>query len=333
MTQGESPNGAIMKIIIAIALLLVAPCAAMAATVRVPSQYAEIQAAIDASSSGDTILVGSGTYSTVGSYSLEKPLHIISEFGPDSTIIANSPPQCVGCPQIGSSGFIVNSFNGLFTIKGFTMMNHRDGTEIVRSGGCGVSVFKASGTISNNVFKDNESAGVEVLYLGSSVIVENSFFTGNQTGISIWNGGSGDIRFNTIVGSTGYAQIKFGMVGTHATINNNIVVNGAGGGIYSDGLGSYQISCNDVWNNAGGDYNGALSDQAGIGGNISADPLFCGVGGSGNFYLQSSSPCAQQNVPSVCSGERMGCYPIKCAVGVKDQSWGSIKSLFDNKKK
>lgn len=321
-----------MKRIMTIFLLLVAPCAAMAATMRVPSQYAEIQAAIDASSNGDTILVGSGTYSIVGGYFVNKPLHIISEFGPDSTIIANSPPNCVGCFQIGSNGFMVSSFNGLFTIKGFTMMNHVEGMEIVHSGGWGVYVFKASGTISNCVFKDNESAGVE-LPLGSSVIVENNFFTGNQIGVSIWDGGSGDIRFNTIVGSTGYAQIEFGMAGTHAAINNNIIVNGPGRGIDSDGLGSYQISCNDVWNNAGGNYSGTPSDQTGTNGNISVDPLFCGVAGSGNFYLQSSSPCAQQNVPSVCSGERMGCYPTKCTVGVKDRSWGSMKSLFDNKKK
>ena len=332
MPRGESSNGAIMKRVMTIALLLVVPCAAMAATARVPSQYAEIQAAIDASSSGDTILVGSGTYSIVGGYLVNKPLHIISEFGPDSTIIANSPPNCVGCPQTGSNGFMVSSLNGRFTIKGFTMMNHVEGMETVHSGGWGVYVFKASGTISNNVFRDNESAGVE-LPLGSSVIVENNLFTGNQVGISIWNGGSGDIRFNTIVGSTGYAQIHFGMAGTHATVNNNIIVNCSGGGIHSDGLGSYQISCNDVWNNAGGNYNGTLPDQTGINGNISLDPLFCGVAGSGNFHLQSGSPCAPQNVPGACSGQGMGCYPATCTIAVKQQSWGSIKSLFGNQKK
>jgi hypothetical protein len=331
MRLGESSEGTIMKRIMIVVLLVVLSNAAMAATIRVPSEYAGIQAAIDASSNGDTILVGSGTYSMVGGYLVNKPLHIISEFGPDSTIIANSPPHCVGCPQVGSNGFWVGSFNGLFTIKGFTMMNHVEGMEIVHSGGWGVHVFKASGTISNNVFKDNESAGVE-LPLGSSVIVENNFFTGNQMGISI-NGGSGDIRFNTIVGSTGYGQIDIVLTGTHATINNNIIVNAPGRGIYSDGLGSYQISCNDVWNNAGGNYNGTLSDQTGTNGNISVDPLFCGVAGSGNFYLQSSSPCAEQNVPSACSGQGMGCYPATCTVATAKQSWGSIKSLFDSQKK
>jgi hypothetical protein len=29
----------------------------------------------------------------------------------------------------------------------------------------------------------------------------------------------------------------------------------------------------------------------------------------------------------------MGCYPVRCDVGVKGESWGSIKSIFDGTKK
>ncbi len=288
---------------------------------------ANLATAISSAQGGDTILVGPGTYSIIGGYVVHKPIHIISDLGPESTIIANAVQNCVGCPQLGSNGFQVYDFSGSFTISGFTIMNHLEGKEIVHSGGWGIQVFEASGTISRNIFKDNEVTGVE-LTVGSSAVVERCLITGSQVGISIWNGGYGDIRFNTIVGSTGSAQVQFGMAGTHVTIINNIVANSSAQGIWEyTGGGSFQISCNDVWNNAGGNYAGSLSDLTGTDGNISADPLFC----AGMYYLSAGSPCLGTQTPSVCGGARMGAYPGPCGIGIESTSWGTIKSLFQGK--
>ena len=44
-----------MKRIMVMVIVVMLPCAGTVATLRVPSQYADIQAAIDASSNGDTI--------------------------------------------------------------------------------------------------------------------------------------------------------------------------------------------------------------------------------------------------------------------------------------
>jgi hypothetical protein len=37
-------------------------------------------------------------------------------------------------------------------------------------------------------------------------------------------------------------------------------------------------------------------------------------------------------VPAACSGGGMGCYQIKCDVGVHKESWGSMKSLYKEEK-
>ena len=72
-----------------------------------------------------------------------------------------------------------------------------------------------------------------------------------------------------------------------------------------------------------------MPDQTGINGNICLDPLFCGVPGSGNFYLQADSPCAAANVPELCNANKIGCYPVNCSVDTKENSWGEIKKIFN----
>ena len=55
------------------------------ATIYVPDDYPTIQAAVDAASAGDTIIVRDGTY--IENIEVDKSLTIQSENGPDSTIV------------------------------------------------------------------------------------------------------------------------------------------------------------------------------------------------------------------------------------------------------
>ncbi|MCB9516237.1 MAG: T9SS type A sorting domain-containing protein [Candidatus Latescibacteria bacterium] len=71
-------------------LLLLIPAAASAATHRVPSDYATIQAGIDACSEGDTVLVAPGTYTGAGNRDLNfhgVNLVLTSEAGAEATVI------------------------------------------------------------------------------------------------------------------------------------------------------------------------------------------------------------------------------------------------------
>jgi hypothetical protein len=72
------------------------------------------------------------------------------------------------------------------------------------------------------------------------------------------------------------------------------------------------LSCCDIYANAGGDWVGDLAGQLGISGNISADPLFCGAP-AGDLTLNSASPCV--NSPG-CG--LIGAWPVGCpAAGIE----------------
>ena len=69
-----------------------------AATIFVPGDYATIQEALDAAVSGDIVLVADGTYSGNILFPGNKTnITLISEHGPDSTVIEGAPPE--GAPE------------------------------------------------------------------------------------------------------------------------------------------------------------------------------------------------------------------------------------------
>lgn len=64
-------------------------------------------------------------------------------------------------------------------------------------------------------------------------------------------------------------------------------------------------------------------------GNFSLDPQFCGIPGSGNYYLQSTSPCLPANNPFISPGYVVGPLPQGCStVSVEKRTWGSIKAMY-----
>jgi parallel beta-helix repeat protein len=274
-------------------------------------------------SAGDTIIVGPGIYKIYGSFLLLKPLHIISEKGPSETIIANYG-GCIGVggPCIGSNGFIVYGFAGSFTIRGFTIRDHKSDPNSLVGDGYGIRVYAGSGIISDNILAQNEN-GIQVVE-SSGVIIENNLIQASSgCGIAILSDGSAEIRFNTIVQN--YCQIFLeSPVSASTVVRNNIIALGDWWALYVQGSSAtVSLSCNDIWNNAGGDCYGLSTGCIGVNGNISLDPLFCD-----GYYLHQGSPCLGANTPASCNGEHMGCYAIPCEIGVEKQSWGKVKAIF-----
>jgi len=82
----------------------------------------------------------------------------------------------------------------------------------------------------------------------------------------------------------------------------------AGEAVACDGGAAPQLSCCDLYDNAGGDWVGCVATQAGEDGNLSADPDFCDAPG-GNYGLRAGSPCAPEANPA-CG--LIGAWPVRC---------------------
>jgi hypothetical protein len=95
-------------------------------------------------------------------------------------------------------------------------------------------------------------------------------------------------------------------------VENTIVAFSTQGvGISCAGSGEPELSCSDIYGNAGGDWTGAIADQYGINGNFAADPLFCNAA-QDTLTLNSSSPCAPNNSPNGCG--LVGACPVGCGL-------------------
>ena len=113
---------------------------------------------------------------------------------------------------------------------------------------------------------------------------------------------------------------------SHYHFTQSIVAFSAVGGALAMSYGSSaEFSCSNLYGNAGGDWAGDIAGQVGIWGNVSAEPQFCGVAGSGNYYLQSDSPCAAAQ--SGCGD--MGAMGVGCGTTATERSsWSLLKGLF-----
>lgn len=90
--------------------------------------------------------------------------------------------------------------------------------------------------------------------------------------------------------------------GSFAEIENTIIAfSYQGEAIYCDNDCGVNLTCCDVYGNAGGDYVGCIAGQGCINGNIPSDPLFCGPDAPPGdpwdtpFTLHAHSPCAPAN--------------------------------------
>jgi hypothetical protein len=231
---------------------------------------------------------------------------------------------------VGDGGGI-RADGGAFLFEGNTVADNECGIN-----GGGISLDHCAARIAGNTVSGNTAAahGGGIFGYAVSCIVEFNVIHNNT-------GGSGGgclfsaipephLRSNTIVEnhSNEHGQISLGE-GCSPVIENNIVAKeGNGYGIYCAPGSSPTFSCNDVWDNALGNYGGVCPDQTGVNGNISMDPQFCGIFNSGNYYLQSDSPCAPGNHPVGAECGLIGAYPVGCGpISTKSSTWGKIKQL------
>ncbi|MFH1278279.1 MAG: hypothetical protein ABIK65_07865 [Candidatus Eisenbacteria bacterium] len=167
-------------VLIVAAFLLIAWMPALATTWYVlPDSTGDaptIQAAIDSSSDGDTVLVAAGTYYVNLVILLKANISLIGESGPEWTILDGTYPT--GGAQSRRVVIRAQGSDNLL-IEGFTIREGRPNGYHAFYGG-GIHVYEGRCTIRGNILRDNENTfGAAICFgwrsseTGGSVIEEN----------------------------------------------------------------------------------------------------------------------------------------------------------------
>ncbi len=307
---------------------------AMAAVLNVPADYSTIQAAIDAASYGDTVLVSSGYYPE--HIVLKSGIKVIGQ-GPDTTRISGGRSGSVVTAidvtnaefsgfQIywagnggGEAGIKISGGNVVIT-NNKVWYNPRYGIYIVG----GSSAIIRKNTIEHNGDTGNETSDYGLMVLHSSPLITNNFIVRNkEVGIYIgWEDSEGTRIINNTIVDNGYDGVW--CYKSSPEIKNNIIVENSYGicAIYG---AIPRISYNDVWGNSE-DYNSQTGGVAAPGtGDISADPAF-----ADNYYLNAESPCIDAGDPNPVYNDTDGTRNDMGAYGGADGEAGYAGSPVES---
>ena len=189
------------------------PAQSEAHTITVPGDYPTIQGAVDAASSGDTVLVYAGVYNE--SVTVNKTLTVVSQSGPSSTIISSNssdPPP--------ANLFHVTANN--VTISGFAITANGD------EGVAAIMVAAAFCNISNNVCYGN-SQGIYLWNYVHHNTITNNDVSSNHIGIVIQHS-----DYNLIMNNTA-SRCEYGLslaASSNNQVLNNTVNSNSQSGIY-----------------------------------------------------------------------------------------------------
>ncbi|MDQ1317395.1 MAG: hypothetical protein QG588_1047 [Candidatus Poribacteria bacterium] len=299
---------------------------AWSADLYVPGDYSNIQSAINAAETGDTVLVADGIYTGVGNKNID--------FGGKALTVrsANGPGNCIIDCEGSGRGFYFYKGKGNPVVQGFTI------TGGVADNGGGIYCYSSSPTITNCTISGNSATnsttnnGGGIYCYSSSPTITNCTISGNSADSGFGGGiycesSSTTITDCTISGNSAFAGggifcYPGATIITNCTINGNSVIyygggifcgyssplitnctisgnrtDYSGGGIHhfgSDATITNSILWNDTPNEITFSENNPIvkySDVQGgwVGeGNIDQDPKFVS---SNDYHLQKGSPC------------------------------------------
>ena len=207
-----------------ISLLFFVTIYSYSVTIKVPFEYATIQAGMDAANPGDTVLVADGTYTGEGNLFLSfagKAIVVKSENGPENCII-----DCVDSKEAEVFQILNEETRGS-TVEGFKFIN----------GGWVFNIENSSPTIKNNIFENDTCA----VYCGTN---SNPLIENNNISQCHWYGmycykSSPLIRENQIKNNWGLG-IYCGTNSNSVIENNNISQNESSGISYYNSTGVIQ---------------------------------------------------------------------------------------------
>ncbi|MFQ5736513.1 MAG: nitrous oxide reductase family maturation protein NosD [Thermodesulfobacteriota bacterium] len=153
-----------------------------AETIHVPAAFASIQAAIEAASPNDTIIVEEGVYTE--NLVIGRPVTILSAKGPAATVVSaarsgEATIKISGTSDVSLSGFTANGSGVagilLTDVHGAVLTNNRAVENLY-----GIAVYDSTGVrMSENIANRNTSYGV-YLYRSNDNIIENNDANANK---------------------------------------------------------------------------------------------------------------------------------------------------------
>jgi hypothetical protein len=320
-------------ILLTILLLIICASPFHAVVIHVPGDSTTIQGGINGCSDGDTVMVAPGTYHEHDIDFLGKAITVISEQGPDSTIINGGHDGHVVMFRSGESSAAV--------LSGFTITNGEGAWYYSAKLGGGIYCEESSPTITNNIITGNDAStgltytdafGGGIASYNSSPLITNNIIAGNSVyatskgesyggGIYCYNESSSNspiIRNNVIIGnSSTYQGGGIACERSSPTIVNNVVEANYNGGIYNRTHSSPIISNNVITNNLGLGIACWSSCSPVISYNIISRNT---AESGGGIRLSGGSPIIQNNTITGNSARGSGYYDgkgagIKCSSG------------------
>jgi len=224
------------------------------------ADFDNIQAAVDAASDGDEIVVMPGTYTSAGNQvfnTLSKGVWIHSNNGPEVTIIdGERTRRGINCSAVESANTIIEGF---MITSCYTTDNEGNGS--------GMYCSNSSPTVINCIFSDNSSFnwGAGIYFNTSESIVVNCQFVNNYA--ERWGGGifceESNLTLTNCVFEGNISDISAGGLHLHyseASIANCTFMNNYafanGGGMFCFSSSPVLTSCSFEFNTSGGDGGG-----------------------------------------------------------------------------
>ena len=224
-------------------------------TLRVPSEYATIQSAIDASLSGDTVLVASGRYNGFGNRDID--------FG-GRKLLLHSEEGAIAC-TLDCEGSEFSMHRGIYFHSGEDSDAVIDGFTIIHGyaeRGGAIHCYNSSPTILNNILIGNgvihDGGGISCSF--SNALIRGNIIIGNSAdnggGIGCFS--SNPSIVNNVIRGNSATETGGGIFLSQSSpsiINNTLYGNSAskGGGINSI-LSAYPLVLNSIlWDNTAED--------------------------------------------------------------------------------
>lgn len=290
-----------VRFLFILSAFLCIPATGIPANLFVPTQYPSIQEAINASVSGDNVIVAPGVYSENIDF-LGKDIRVISTHGANVTAIDGMGSDVVTF-QTGESSLAI--------LEGFTITNGNRGIRIDN---------QSDATVTACMVTDCTNSGIYCTNLSPASINHCVIFENNGSGIYLEKGSDSILSNNLIwdnsaVKGGGIFCRNSSPIITSCTIASNSAVSSGGIQFIANTINIHPIITNTIlWgNDAPLDPEIGISETSGTVnltmtfcdikggwsgfGNININPLFLNPS-SGNFRLYYSSPCVDKGTNS-----------------------------------